>query len=174
MKYTKENLEEAVRQSVSVAGVCRFFGKNVSGSIHTYISKLIKRHRIDISHFTGLATNAGANHKGGPEKHTADDILVYMSNGDNREKTHKLVRALIEIGVEYKCIVCECDGTWQDKKIVLHVDHIDGNWKNNIKENLRYLCPNCHSQTSNYGNKKQTVCRSGGTVDTTVLEAVDP
>lgn len=37
-------------------------------------------------------------------------------------------------------------------KIPLHVDHIDGDWKNNTEINLRLLCPNCHSLTPNYGS----------------------
>ncbi|MBP7540539.1 MAG: HNH endonuclease [Saprospiraceae bacterium] len=36
----------------------------------------------------------------------------------------------------------------------MQVDHIDGNYLNNLKDNLRFLCPNCHSQTANYGSKK--------------------
>ncbi|MFA6159158.1 MAG: HNH endonuclease signature motif containing protein [Candidatus Paceibacterota bacterium] len=37
--------------------------------------------------------------------------------------------------------------------LTLEIDHIDGNPENNEKENLRLLCPNCHSQTSTYRGK---------------------
>lgn len=52
-----------------------------------------------------------------------------------------------------QCSECGIGNTWNDKTLVLHLDHIDGNSDNNFPENLRLLCPNCHSQTENYGSK---------------------
>jgi Zn finger protein HypA/HybF involved in hydrogenase expression len=47
---------------------------------------------------------------------------------------------------------CECCGLgyWLDKPITLELEHIDGDNKNNIKTNLKLLCPNCHSQTGTW------------------------
>lgn len=47
---------------------------------------------------------------------------------------------------------CECCGlsSWQGKDIVLQVDHINGDPYNNTPENLRLICPNCHSQTDTF------------------------
>lgn len=54
----------------------------------------------------------------------------------------------------YRCECCGI-GSWQGKKLTLQVDHIDGNAGNNMPENLRLICPNCHSQTDSFsgGNK---------------------
>ena len=41
-------------------------------------------------------------------------------------------------------------------KNILQVDHIDGNYLNNLKDNLRFLCPNCHSQTSTWRGRNKT------------------
>lgn len=62
---------------------------------------------------------------------------------------------LIEI-FGYKCILCGIS-TWQNQKLTLQLDHIDGNSDNNFPNNLRLLCPNCHSQTPTYkgGNKNR-------------------
>lgn len=48
--------------------------------------------------------------------------------------------------------LCECCGlnTWLDKPITLELEHIDGNNRNNVIENLKLLCPNCHSMTSTW------------------------
>lgn len=53
-----------------------------------------------------------------------------------------------------KCLLCGIN-EWDNKPLKLHLDHIDGNKKNNKRKNLRFLCPNCHSQTNTYCGNKQ-------------------
>jgi len=53
-----------------------------------------------------------------------------------------------------KCSVCSLED-WMGKEITLEVDHIDGRHYNNNVENLRLICPNCHSQTDTYKNKNK-------------------
>lgn len=53
---------------------------------------------------------------------------------------------------EYKC--SECGITeYNGKSIRLQIDHIDGNNSDHRQKNLRYLCPNCHTQTETWGVK---------------------
>jgi 5-methylcytosine-specific restriction endonuclease McrA len=54
-----------------------------------------------------------------------------------------------------KCLWCRNDNTWNGKKITLELDHINGYPNDNRYENLRFLCPNCHSQTPTYRNSKR-------------------
>jgi Zn finger protein HypA/HybF involved in hydrogenase expression len=51
---------------------------------------------------------------------------------------------------EHKCFECGNDGKWNNKPLSLELEHIDGNRNNNKRENLKWLCPNCHSQTQTY------------------------
>lgn len=108
---------------------------------------------LDTSHFTGKGSNFGKNHVGGFSKLKAKEILVYDRNNGRRENVCRLKRALLEVNMPYCCAICSLFPIWNDKKLVLHVDHIDGNFLNNTKSNLRFLCPNCHSQTETFGVK---------------------
>lgn len=71
--------------------------------------------------------------------------------------TSKLRKRLIVEGYKNnECEICGLKGIWNNKPISLQVDHVDGNRINHKLENLRLLCPNCHSQTETYGAKNIT------------------
>ena len=51
------------------------------------------------------------------------------------------------------CSLCGTGVVWNNVPLTLQVDHIDGNNKNDDWDNLRLLCPNCHSQTETFGGR---------------------
>lgn len=143
-KYTKEKLEYAVSKTLSVQGVARIIlGKPVSGNQHQHIKKMIKKYAIDTSHFLGYRHNLGK--VSNKRKHPEEIFIV-----GQRQKSLQLRRALIESKVEYKCMICGIK-EWQNHKLNLEIDHINGDSSDNRIENLRFLCPNCHSQTITFG-----------------------
>lgn len=108
--------------------------------------------------FKKLATELGVfkpniGGKGVPseKRMSAEQIMV---KGVNRHREH-LVRALEEKGIKYQCALCHLDPTWNKQPLTLDVDHIDGDHSNNEFSNLRFLCPNCHSQTPTNGFKRR-------------------
>lgn len=148
-----EMLEKAVKENISIMGVMRTLGIKMAGGSHTHISRKIKKLGIDTTHFHGIRANA-RHYDNFPTRKTADQILVKRSEG-YRQETKRLNRALAEIGRKYECEGCKNTGEWQGTKLVLQVDHIDGEFLNDTRENIRFLCPNCHSQTTGFNRPKK-------------------
>lgn len=61
---------------------------------------------------------------------------------------------MIESEVPYLCALCGLDPIWNGQPLNLAVDHIDGEFLNCVLDNLRFLCPNCHAQTSTWCRRK--------------------
>ncbi len=58
-----------------------------------------------------------------------------------------------------RCEICHNDSTWNDKELVLVLDHIDGDASNNKRPNLRCICPNCDSQLDTYKRRNKNSAR---------------
>jgi predicted RNA-binding Zn-ribbon protein involved in translation (DUF1610 family) len=151
-KYNREVLVEAVAASVSIAGVLRHLGVPLSGGMHAHISRRIKFFELDTTHFTGSGHNRGLI---SPDRLTPDQILVLRPAGSGRTQPYLLRRALVETGVPYQCSECGVSGDWNGLPLILHVDHVNGNYLDSRPENVRFLCPNCHSQTASWAGRNK-------------------
>ena len=81
------------------------------------------------------------------------NILVINST---YSRTNLKPRLISENILEYKCIECGNTGEWNGKPITLQLDHVNGVYNDNRVENLRFLCPNCHSQTDTFRSKNKS------------------
>lgn len=143
-KITDEQLTEVVANSRSMYGVLEALGIKLAGGSFSHYKKRIVGLGLSMEHFSGQAWNKGLK---SPAKRSSESILV-LREGGRRQKAHFLVRALIEMGVEHCCSKCGQKPEWLGNPLTLDVDHINENWLDDRIENLRFLCPNCHSQFS--------------------------
>lgn len=147
--YTKEVLQQAIQQNTSWVGVIRTLGRSPrGGGLHRWLKLRATHYGLDFSHFTGSGWAKGtpSNKKLAPAL-----ILVKREPSLCRQKVQVLRRALLETGREHRCAVCGLLPLWLEQPLVLQIDHINGDSSDDRQDNLRFLCPNCHAQTGNFG-----------------------
>lgn len=156
-KYNDEKIDfikSIIGDCYSIADVCRKVGIRPDGSNYKTLNKIFKKYEINISHFIGQGWNRGEKYTNPNKIIPLEEILVKNSTYTN---TSLLRIKLINNGIkEKKCENCKLE-KWLDKDISLHLHHIDGDNSNNEISNLMILCPNCHSQTENYGSKNTNI-----------------
>lgn len=143
--FTREELEEIVKNSTSIAQVMIKCGyaENSGGGTRA-IKEMLNFYKFDTSHFFELN---GISHNKGQYNYER------FKNG-NYLKPANMKDALITLR-GHQCENCH-NSVWLDKPIALEVHHLDGNTLNNELENLQLLCPNCHAQTENYRTRNNT------------------
>jgi hypothetical protein len=141
-KYSKEDLEDAVSKAQSFREVLLLLNTHFSPSAASHISKMTKKFEIDHSHFQRQPKTRNRS----PLRLTPNQILIILPEGQGRMKAPLLRRALKEMNVEEVCNRCKRGPEWQGKFLRLEINHIDGDWRNCLFENLEFICPNCHSQ----------------------------
>ena len=148
MKIEKENIEKIIKECYSIADVCRCLNIKPSGSNYKTIHHYINVYNLDVKHFTGKRVNIGNKLNKKYEK----DVYYYLTQ-DSYIQTTTLKWKLISSGLKkYKCEECGLS-KWNGKQIVLQLHHINGDTSDNRLENLKLICPNCHSQTDTFTGK---------------------
>lgn len=139
-----KTFRKAVAASKSMQDVFYYLEIRGGGKSYTSVRKKIKELNLDTSHWE--------ESKSGRKSRTIPLEEVLVKDSDYHH-TSALKKRLVRAGIlEYHCHICGIR-EWQNKPISLHLDHISGDVRDNRVENLRLLCPNCHSQTPTFGNK---------------------
>ena len=149
-RYSDEDFTAAVKESISIAQVLKKLGQAPHGGSYKTFNLRAKKLGIDISHFLGEGHLKGKTHNWSP-KISLTDLLV--ANSDRALYTYHKQRIIDEGLLKNECSKCGLKDEWQGEPIVLHLDHINGDHFDHRIENLRLLCPNCHSQTPTYCSK---------------------
>jgi Zn finger protein HypA/HybF involved in hydrogenase expression len=128
--YSKEELINTINECDNISHILQTLKLN--STYHYKIKKFIENHNISTNHFK-----------------------IRYRNTNNSQNKHcsntKLKIKLIQKGnLKKECDICKLGSTWNDKPLTLQLDHINGDHYDNSFDNLRLLCPNCHSQTDTF------------------------
>ena len=153
-KYTKELLTEKVKEVSNLSELVRLLtdSNKAHGSMIAYIKSKLISYDIDFSHFNGKKWCEGRVNPTGIAI-TEDEFKTnYLTkNPIKRTGSTSIKKWLNKFNLlGYKCQCCGNEGEWMGKSMTLQLDHINGVNDDNRLENLRFLCPNCHSQTETY------------------------
>lgn len=144
-QVSDEEFIKIVNNSHSYSDCLRSLGLGTKGGSSTdTLKRRIKELNLSTAHFSRITSGAY-------QRYSIDEILVENSTYANISSLKK--RLINEKILEYKCAICGNTGEWLGKSLNLQLDHINGNNTDHRIENLRFLCPNCHSQTETYAGK---------------------
>jgi len=139
--WTIEQLKEAINNSTSFRQVLQKLGLREAGGNYFQLQKYTKELKIDTSHFKGRAWNKGL-HLGFKPKIPLERIFIQNSNFQSYKLKNRLIREGLKPAY---CEECGWAEKSKDGRLPLELDHINGDVHDNRLENLRILCPNCHS-----------------------------
>lgn len=159
--WSNDQLTDAVKESFSYRQVLQKIGLREAGGNYEQVKKYIKELGLKIDHFRGKAWNKGLKGIGTP-RIPLEKILVKNS----LYQSYKLKNRLFTTKLKPRhCEECGWAKKTNEGQLPLELDHINGDRHDNRLENLRILCPNCHSLKSTHRgrNISKEARRGGGT-----------
>lgn len=147
-KCSNEEFIDLVKNSRTMSSLLRHFGMENKGNNYKTCKKRIYELKICTNHF--LKRIESSNYS---KRVTKEEFIKKLT-----EKSHysrgSLKKYLIKFNIlKYECIKCQNNGLWENNKLTLQLEHKNGIFDDNRIENLTFLCPNCHSQTSTFAGR---------------------
>lgn len=143
----KQAVEAALVVSSTQKGLLENLGLRAAGGNYKNLKKWLEVHNLEIppEDFAAKTANARA-------KQTIADSEVFVENSTYSNRT-LLKKRLRKIWSDWVCKECGLGEEWNDKPITLQLDHINGVFNDHRLENLRLICPNCHTQTETFAGR---------------------
>lgn len=142
--------QQVLDESSSISSVLRYYGIEYSKPYYfDIIKEKMNSGLYDLNKYTNNTVNKLQHGQRCIDEMFTENSNIYRSN-----IRAKILRLNL---IEYRCSECPIIDEYNGKKISLQLDHINGTRNDHRLENLRWLCPNCHSQqeTSFGRNKKR-------------------
>jgi 5-methylcytosine-specific restriction endonuclease McrA len=152
----RDLLEKTVKESSSLNRVLKTLGLDNRSASYVALKARLKTDVIDFSHIT-LGIGHAKGKKSSRPKIPLENVLII---GSVYGRAHLKARLLKEGLLKNECTICGQLPSWNGKPLSLQIDHINGISDDNRLENLRILCPHCHSQTPTFAGRRSKKVRS--------------
>lgn len=148
--WSEERLRETVKRANCWFNWLEILGINKHGNNYKTLKSKAELYRIDTSHFS---SDLGRSRNNNRNLYNLDNDTLFTKCKRKPDiiKREYIHRVLNDIP---RCEECGIKD-WNGKELIFQIHHKDGDHDNNMLENLILLCPNCHSQTDNFSNKKR-------------------
>ena len=150
-------------ECTSIRQVLSRIGLKEAGGNYSYCTKYIELHSLDTSHFTGRGWSRGKQVPRTPV-YSLEELLVKDGFFQSSKLKSRLFKASLKTPA---CEECGWAKVSPDGRIPVELDHINGNASDNRIENLRILCPNCHSLKLTHRGSNIRSRRRGGEIGQT-------
>lgn len=148
----KEKIKETIESSNSIKEVIKKVGLEPTSNHRTF-NKFIKKFSLEKEVEELKKRSYKERSKRLIDKRfdliTLNDFCKNSSRTTGDIKKYIIKNNLLE----YKCFECGIGNVYNNKPLTLQLHHINGDNTDNRLENLKFLCPNCHTQTETYGSK---------------------
>lgn len=151
-ELTDEQFVSILKNSTTISEVLFKLGYSVKGNSWGYSQ--VKQRMTDLNLDFSIFKGKNSIYKNTAAKAVTPEMLFRNNCKHNRNVLRRYI--IKNELIPYKCSICGLT-TWNNKTISLELDHINGINNDNRLENLRFLCPNCHSQTTTYGSRNSKI-----------------
>ena len=150
---TKEYLTELIINSISLSEILRTLSLDTSSGNFRTLKRKLYDDQINYDHIKNGPGYDIKNANFFKKRIPLNDILKENSYFNPIHLKKKLINNGM---LQKQCAICHIETIWNSLPLCLQLDHINGCSSDNRIDNLRLLCPNCHSQTSTYAGRNKT------------------
>jgi hypothetical protein len=160
LTISHKELQDIIDKCSSFVEILQTLGFDGYNGNHRTLSKRLKLEIFDFSKFNinkKIRISKIIKNKVEPEK-----IFIIGKKINNKTLKHNLIKENIK---PYICSCCGLGPVWNGLELNLQIDHINGNNIDNRIENLRFICPNCHTQTTTFSGRNSSLNKNKKCLD---------